>query len=365
MAEVTVDAQVENIDEVMETYNRIRLYRDTDPGGSFSTLVDTETLVADQIDYTLTDSSGGAGYVYRYAFYHTVSLVQSSLSDAFFPSGRNVSDIIIAAARKARGFAGTCSAEGTVSTLIDATLAEEGLDADFLSGCYLYRPDAAAEGDWQRRLAQNPFDLAATSLTPARDWTNVPASGERYAIFPLMPPLAGRGGYSWLEACADGLYGISDYDIIDLGVGTSAGKQRYSLSAHASYFEINAVRKVLLRSYTDEDDDSVYEELDASKNLRWWEFRPNGRDDQHIWLSTPPMTDEHVMVEVLRRYAKVYRPDDITLCPFELAVAATVARAYEYLNAISRGKYAAEAAFAAAELTRERAYSRPLWTVRQ
>lgn len=365
MSTVTIDVQVENINTVMLTYDQVKLYRDTDPGGAFSTLVDTETLVADDTDYSLTDSSGSPAYIYRHLFYNSVSLVQSSLSDAYFPTGRQASDIIIAAARKAKGFRSTCTALGTTTTLIDARLAEEGVDEDFLSGAWVYRPAAAAEGDWQRRTTQNPFDVTATSLTLARAYANAPAADEVYAVFGLLPPLPGVGGYSWLEALSDGLAGLLVPDIIDIGTGVAAGtKDRFSLSAHAGYIEKNLVRKVYLRTYNT-DDTTIYDEVDASKRQRFWEYKQNGRDDVHLYLSPPPLLTEHVIVDLSRKFDRLYRPDDITLAPFDLAVAITLAKVYEYLNVQSDGKYAVRLATANAQVSAERGITRPLVAVKQ
>lgn len=366
MSTVTIDLQVENINEVMLTYDQVRLYRDTDPSGSFTTLIDSEVLVADQIDYSLTDPAGGSGYVYRHCFYSGALLASSSLSDAYFPTGRTASSIIIEASRRAGGLRSLCTATGTTLTLVDAALAENGLDEDYADGSWIYRPASAAEGDWVRRTAHNPFDTSASSLSIIRQWTNPPDADEEYALFNMLPPLPGPGGYSWLDALSDGLAETIVPDRIDIGTGNAAGtKDRFNLSAFAGYLEKKMIRKVYLRTY-DTDDSSIYVDVDASKLQRWWEFVSNGRDDQHIWLRPwAPSSSEHVIVDCSRKFDRLYRPDDITLCPFDLAVAVCVKKVYEHMNMLTEGRYAARLAAATVTLNRERALTAPLLAVRQ
>lgn len=365
MANIEVNVQVENVDDVLVTYDQLKLYRDVDPAGSFgSGVLDTETLVSGTIDYTLADSTGSAGYWYRYAFYNSISLAQSSLSDAFKPTGRLASDIIIAAARRAQGFQGKCTALGTVTLLYDAYLAENGVDEDYLDGTWVFRPDAAAESDWQRRTVRNPFSPGASSLEVVVPWTNAPADEERYAVFPLLPPLPGRGGYSWLDALSDGLAEIKTPERIDLGVGTSAGKDRFSLSAHAGYVESNLVKKLRLRVYNPSDA-TLYDDWDASKNQRFWEYIANGRDDVHIYLNPPPRTDEHVIVDLSVKYDRLYRPDDITLAPFDLAVWATVVKVYEHMNSLTNNGYVPQLIRANESMYTEYGNTRSLIAIKQ
>lgn len=365
MSTVNVDVQVENINDVMDTYNQLKLYRDTDPAGSFTTLIDTETLVADQVDYTLTDPAGGGGYVYRHLFYNSSTLVSSSLSDAYFPTGRTAESIIIEASRRTGGFRSTCSADGTTLTLVDDHLGENGLDEDYLDGSWIYRISPAAEGDWQRRTAHNPFDPSSNSLTIVRAWANLPAADAEYAIFNMLPPLPGAGGYSWLDALSDGLAETLVPDILDIGTGNASGnKDRFSLDAFAGYLQVKTVRKVWLRTYN-EDDSTIYVEEDASKMQRYWKFNQNGLDDVHVWLSPPPLLSEHVIIDCTRKFARLYRPDDITLCPFDLAVAICVKKVYEHMNVVTGGKYQAQLALATATANRERGFTAPLMAVRQ
>lgn len=364
MATIQIDAQVENIDEVIATYNQLKLYRDTDPSGAFSTLVDTEALVAGQTDYTLTDTSGSSAYVYRYLFHDSVGAVSSSLSPAFFPTGRLAADILLEAAKKTRGFVGACTDAGTSSTLIDSYLAENAEDEDYLDGAYVFRPDAAAESDWQRRTARNPFSAAGPSLTVVVPWTNAPADAERYGAFTLLPPLPGRGGYSYMEALSDGLAALTVSDVINLGPGDADGHSNFSLNPHVGYIDRRSIRKVVLRRYWDTTDLTLYDDEDASKNQRWVEYVENTRDDVALRLQPPPSTDEYVFVHLDRRFERLYRPDDLTLCPFELAVWACVAKVYEHMQLVSGGKFGGEAAHAVRALNAERNFTRPLQAVR-
>src|SRR5690606_37872786 len=75
---------------------------------------------------------------------------------------------VMVAARMGAGFHSTCTANGTVSALIDASLRDDGEDASYLEGAWIYRP-SAADADKLRRTANSPFTPASGALRPVRD----------------------------------------------------------------------------------------------------------------------------------------------------------------------------------------------------
>lgn len=81
---IQVQVLVEDVNTKLDTYDTIRLYRASSAEGSYS-LVDTETLVADEAYYTLSDASGTLASWYKYQFFHSVSLATSVYSNPLPP----------------------------------------------------------------------------------------------------------------------------------------------------------------------------------------------------------------------------------------------------------------------------------------
>lgn len=353
---VTVQVYVEDIATQLLTYTQVRLYSDTTPGGAFSTLVDTETLVAGQEVYTLTDSAGTPSTWYRYRLYNTTGPVQSDLSEAFQATGATLRNLRIEAAIECgAGFASTCSALGTTSTLIDAALRDSGVDTSFLEGAWIYRPDAAAAGDKVRRVNTDGFTVASGTLAPSRNWTNAPASGEVYQVFNLLPPVDAPGSaYSWDRAVRDGLNVCWFVDQVNLGEGTATGQTRFSLAAYGA--GRNTVRRVFLRT---EDSNGILFDYAVGRGESWWGLTDDGLGSLSLDLGIAPGTDETVIVELARVDAELYADTDTTACPQRLAVKAAAMKALEYLNGIARpgsyeGEYAAARGWFLSEYARHR-----------
>lgn len=334
-------------------YTSIKVYRGStsDPNSAaFTTLVTTLTLVADTENYAFTDSAGTVNTIWRCTYYNSVSTAESGLGEVIRPTATTLRLIRIEAARQAgAGFDGTCSALGTTTTLIDAALEDSGIDSGFLEGSYVYRPDAAASGDKVRRVAKDGFDSATGTLRFDRAYTNAPASAEVYQIFNLFPPVDQVGvSYSWDRAVREGLNMAWFCDTVNLGEGTSTRNNRFSL---ANFPDITArtIRRVLLRTF---DSNDVITDIDASKNGRYWQPVTNaGAFSVDIWPA--PTTTQTVIVEAVRTDSDIYIDTDVTNTPVDLAVRATVVKAYNRLTMLQPGRYGGELSVAMSDYNEE------------
>lgn len=340
-----ISVYVEDPATALLTYDSIRLYRDTSPAGGFSTLVDTATLVSGTNTYTLSDSTGTASYIYRYTFYNTSGPLESSPSELFYPSGTTMLRLRLEAARQANvGFEGTCSADGTTTTLIDVVLRDTGVDSAFLEGAWIYRPNAAATGDKCRRVKRDGYDATTGTLSFDRAYTNLPASAEVYHVFGLLPPIDLPGqGYSWDRAIRSGLGTCWFVDELNLGKGTANRDTRFSLAAHSGYVTRSQIRNVWLRTT---DTHGVVTDTDSQTGLGFWTINENGPGDLSIDLFPAPTTDQTVIAQVNRRDMALYNDTDVTLTPFDYAVRSVAWKAFVNLNQRYPGKYVGELAAA-------------------
>lgn len=336
----TVPFYIEDIATQIATYNQAKLYRDTTPDGAFSTLVSTVTLVSGTEAYSVTDSGGSASSWYRYKLYNSSTLAESSFSEAWQVEGVTLTALRVEAAYEAGlGWASTCTDTGTANLLTDDALLDQGAGADFGEGAWIYRPDAADAGDRTRRIADSSgFNTSTGGFVPTRAWTNAPADAEAYHVFMLVPPRDQPGAaYSWDRAIRDGLAMVKHVDQLNLGEGTATGVRRFSLGTHLGYVRNADILRVWARTT---DSNNIPTDVDYDTQQRYWEVRENGPGEISVELFPAPGTDETVIVDVNRGYAMLYDDDDVTLCPRELAVAASVVALWDHMNRVTSGRYA-------------------------
>lgn len=344
------------------TYDRIKLYRDTAATGAFSTLVTTITLVSGQESYDYADGSGSATSWYRYRL--SDGSTDSAFSEAFRPSAVMLLDVRLEAAmRCGAGFASTCTALGAAGYLEDETLADIAVDAKWGEGAWIYRPNAADDGDRLRRVAKDGLDTTDWQLSVTRDWENAPADNEVYHFFLLLSPIDTAGqSYSWDRAVRDGLRATWYTDLLDLGEGNGY-RTLWDLDDFAGYVERDQVRMVYRRTSREADGETVYSYRDARKWGGWTRWRDNGPGSLQLEVHPPLSATETLIVEANRRYESVYADSDVTNCPLELASRAAAWQAYAHLNRVSAGRYAAEEALAKQEFMDEYLVSPPTTVV--
>lgn len=353
----------DNNDRMDAGWTHIRLYRDTVPDGAFATMVQAVELVADQLEYEFTDTTGGASHWYRVALYNSIAVEISTKGDPFKLDVTSLLDVMLAGAELAgAAFAGTCSALGTETSLVDELLRDHGAAADYQQAAWVYRKDAAA-ADLVRRLTGSPFDEPSGALTPVRGWVDPPTEGEAYQLYLLMPPFKYAGvSYGWADAARDGLQACEFEDRVDVGTGTATRTDEFDLGVHLGWVRRGDLKSVWLERY-DVDTGQLLARLNASKQGRYWRTQPNGRGSLKLIVRPAPTVQQHVIVEADRRDAELYAADDITSCPMRLAARATAWKAFEHLDREHMGKYQGEVARAHADFLEEYQGLRPFASV--
>jgi len=98
MAVITLKIVVSNLTDVMDHFNRIKVYRSTTgETGVYSEVTDPTTRIAlasGQTAYEFVDESGDPDYYYKSSYYNTVSGLESSKSDAQQGEGDAALDVI-------------------------------------------------------------------------------------------------------------------------------------------------------------------------------------------------------------------------------------------------------------------------------
>ena len=349
----TVDLYVPNTAVALATYASLQLFTDTTPGGAFTTQVGSDVpIVSGTNNYAVTHSSGGADTWYRWRYANTGAGAFSSLSEAFRASGTTLLRLRMEAAIMAgAGFAGTCSADGTTTTLVDAVLGDTGVGDTYQEGAWIYRPNAALASDMCRRVALKGFNTTApTSLTVTRAWTNAPASAEVYQIFNLQPPIDQAGTfYSWDRAVREGLREIWFVDRLNLGLGTVDRDTRFSLAGFGDLGE-PSIRRVFAESVSTL---GVLTDVDYSTLGQYWDpIEQNGALAVNLYPA--PFQTQSVLVEVVRRDAALYADADVTLADYECAWRSVVWKMFARVSGVMQpGKYAAEMQAAQADFMRE------------
>lgn len=359
---VSFDYYVEDIDTQIATYDQVRLWRGTSPTGSFTTQAATATLVAGQKLYTLSDSGGDVNSVYVVDFHHSTLGNTSTQSAPFYPDGVSLLRLRLEAARKSgAGFDSTCSALGTTTTLVDAALLDNGVDADYGSGLWLYRPFASLGTDRLRRVALSGFDTTTGTFTVTRAYSNAPAATEVYHAFMFYPPIRSAGAaMSWDDIIRDALRDTWYVDQLDIGTGTATGTTttttaRFSLSDTADV-QRSQVRRILIRTF-DANGNPI--DRDANTQQGVTQFVPDGAGNLSIDVYPAPLTTEHVIVEVNRQPTALYNDADVVDIPIDYAVAAVRRRLYWQRNSDQAGKYTAELAAATADFAKASTLNQP------
>lgn len=346
MATIPVDIYREDPTTDLETYEAIRLFKDTTPDGDFASAVgDDEDIVDGTYRYTLNDTGWVAGTWYRYGLVLIGGLTISDLSPAWQVEALTLAAIRSNANRAVGGgWDGTTSGTGDVDALVDVKLLDSAVSTDFSSGLWLHLPDAAAAANLVRRAES--INLTTGAIKPTRNWSVAPGNGVRYSAFHFFPPIEWPGvPYNWDDVVRDGLKAFAYVDQVDLGVGDGE-TTRFDLAPYLGWVNEGQLRAVYLRRIVDEDADPPrFVEVDASKQGRYWEAKKNGVGGLAIELFRAPTAQQHVIVECVRQYSLPYGDTDMSDCPPALAIAAARWSAYHYLDSYLRpGKFTIEVA---------------------
>jgi hypothetical protein len=98
MALINLSIVVASLDDVRATFDRIKIYRSTTGiSGVYTEITNPSTrlvLEAGKVVYDYTDTTGHEDYYYKSSFFNSVSLLESSLSDATQGEGDSALDVI-------------------------------------------------------------------------------------------------------------------------------------------------------------------------------------------------------------------------------------------------------------------------------
>lgn len=324
---------------IADGFTDIRLYRDTNPAGTFATLVDTDTLVAGTRTYTISDPTGSPAYVYRTTLFGA-GPGETELSPVIYADQASLLQILLQANRRtAAGWDSTATSNGSNTALIDSVLGNTAVDASFGQGLWIYRYNAG-DANKLRRVKRKGYTVASKTFQPSVDWTDGgPQAGEAYAVFHYYPPIATAGeSYSWAQAVRDGLEEFRQRPLLNAGLGDGT-RTRWDLTAYGVR-NVDDIANVYVREFFDTTN---YRDYDASKNGRWWEPQNERPGLVSVRVNPPLSASQYLMVEADVPFAKPYRDQDVSDCPFELAVAATRWAIFRQLNRYNRpGKYSVE-----------------------
>lgn len=131
------------------------------------------------------------------------------------------------AQRAGAAFTSTCSADGTVSTLVDTGLLDQAESPEAFAGGWILRPNATLSTDKLRRIADSGFNPTSGELIPRRAWTNAPTSGEVYHVYALVPPYVQPGTIeSWQRLVNRALSQMWFLDELTIGHGVDGLLER-------------------------------------------------------------------------------------------------------------------------------------------
>ncbi len=352
---------VEDVDAELLTYTSIRVYRGStsDPTTAvFTAQVGSNIpLVSGTNEYPFTDASGNAATIWRTTFYNTVTLAESG----YGPLIRVISSLTLRTlrylgAQRAGAASGGLASDGSTSpaTVVDPVLLDSGMDAHFMEGAWVYRPDAANASDKVRRIIKSGFNIATGALAFNRDYIVAPVANEAYQVFQYFPPTDQAGTTrSWDQIVRDALNGRWMIDQITLGFG-DGHTLRYSLANFPDITE-STLRRVLLRTTN-----SVGTITDQSAHTNGRFVTPvsnAGAFSVDIWPA--PSSRQEIIVEALRQDSPMYVDTDTTILDQRRAECAVVVAAYSAIRAIQPGKYEAEYRAAIDELAAEEDIARP------
>ncbi len=352
---------VEDPDTALETYTSIRVYRGStsDPTTAvFTTQVGSDIpLVSGTNEYPFTDVSANAATIWRATFYNSTGPLESG----YGPLIRVLSSLTLRAlrylgAQRAGAASGGGASSGSTSpgTVVDPVLLDSGMDAHFMEGAWVYRPDADNASDKVRRIIKSGFNIVTGALTFNRDYIAAPVANEVYQVFQYFPPTDQAGTTrSWDQIVRDALHGRWMIDQVTLGFG-DGHTLRYSLGNFPDITE-STLRRVLLRTTN-----SVGTITDQSAHTNGRFVTPvsnAGAFSVDIW--PPPSSRQEIIVEALRQDSPMYVDTDVTLLEQRRAECAVVVAAYAAIRAIQPGKYEAEYRAAIDELAAEEDIARP------
>ena len=202
-----IDIPVPEVDAILAdgVYTDVRLYRSPSQYGTYAAIY-TALLVAGQTSYPYDDAAGSATNWYRYTWYNHVSLAESSPS-ASVPGGTSQSLDLLTIRRRVTARFGlfahpegdynpedpsvTCTADGTISTFVDANYKDSRYPSNKFREWYAYciLDAVSTNNTGKERRVGGPTGLATTTgtFTTARDFPQAVKQGALIDLYGEEP----------------------------------------------------------------------------------------------------------------------------------------------------------------------------------
>lgn len=204
-------------------FDSIRLYRASSRGGSY-TLVTTITLVSGDTVYTYTDTSGVSTSWYKVTFYNSGTANETLLTETEpFPATRDILTRKELRQKIVKQLAGKVFSitNVTAQTVVSTAIIDTAADPEWYEGWHLYRPDATASDDYDRRVsAYTP--ASGTLAHGGNAYTDTTATSEQVEIMPLDIDYD-----FFLEKISDGL--LDTRWLCRFELGMTSGQLQYNL----------------------------------------------------------------------------------------------------------------------------------------
>jgi len=192
MAGPLIRVAVPEITEVLDDWTSLRLYRASSRAGSYS-VITTWTLAAATTAYTYEDTAGSATSWYKTAYYHTGTLAESELSEAF-PAleaplltrqtlRQQVADMLGLYGRPAGshtfpGASGTTTGAGTSTTVVCSDYNDSLYPTTKFKGWFLHLTSGDRVNE-ERRVS----GLSSGTFTVSRAYTGAPGSSVTFELY--------------------------------------------------------------------------------------------------------------------------------------------------------------------------------------
>lgn len=274
---VTIRITVEDVTTRMETYDVLRIYRAATLGGAYS-VIDTVALVAATYHYSYEDTDGTLNYWYKFSFYHSTDLVESTLSDPFRVAG--TTRLRIRQAALGRYGCGIV----LINTGTDANIVNT---ADYRFKSSIFKANRG-KGQWLLPTsgdnAGTPRIISASSptdgtLTVLPTWGSAFADGDEVEWHTLVNP------DQWADAINRGLTRYWYVEIVPIKPGTD---NEYPLAALPWLFDRRQIHDVRWYPTSTIEVDQSY-----VGDGRWWDVRQDG--DALTLILYPAVTATQVL----------------------------------------------------------------------
>lgn len=189
---------IADLNEVLQTYTSIRIYKASTQAGSYS-LLDTITLVAGDTAYDYNDDAGVATDWYRYSFFHSISLDESNLSDPAPAGGvtlytrqylrRSVAHRLSLYGWPRTNYthpgpSGTTTSAGDTSSVIASAFISTRVPARWFEGWFCLLNGGSAAGE-EREIAS--FDPTTGDFTVSPIYSAASGSGTTFDLYGEAP----------------------------------------------------------------------------------------------------------------------------------------------------------------------------------